>query len=89
MVVEAYPELKANEPVHALTEELTSTENRISFARQRYNDLATKFNISRERFPAVLFVGAVGFGENMEMLQFDDSAEIAAPPKLELVGAVD
>lgn len=89
MVVEAYPELKANESVHALTEELTSTENRIAFARQLYNDLATTFNISRERFPAVLFAGAVGFGESMEMLQFDDREAIAVAPKFELVGAAD
>ena len=59
MVIEAYPELKANETVAHLTEELTSTENRISFARQLYNDMATKFNIQRRSFPTVVVAGAV------------------------------
>ncbi|TWU24138.1 LemA family protein [Novipirellula galeiformis] len=87
MVIEAYPALKANESIAQLTEELTSTENRISFARQLYNDMATQFNIRRQNFPTVLFSPSIGFGDNIELLQFDDHAEIQHAPKFELVGA--
>ena len=51
-VVENYPNLKANDNVKQLQEELTGTENKISFARQFYNDIATRFNIAQEVFPA-------------------------------------
>ncbi|GAA4472643.1 LemA family protein [Novipirellula rosea] len=87
MVIESYPELKANESIAQLTEELTSTENRISYARQLYNDLATRFNIRRQTFPTVAFSSLVGFSENVELLQFDDQVEIQRVPKFELVGA--
>lgn len=60
---EAYPDLKANENMMQLTEELTSTENKISFARQAYNDSVMTYNTKREVFPAVLFSGALGFRE--------------------------
>jgi len=69
-VMEDYPELKANESVAQLTEELTSTENRIAFARQSYNDWATAFNV---------------FSENMSLLEFEDQAEIKHAPKVSLV----
>jgi LemA protein len=60
---EAYPDLKANQNMMQLTEELTSTENKISFARQAYNDAVMTYNTKREVFPAVLFSGALGFRE--------------------------
>jgi LemA protein len=60
---EAYPDLKANQNMMQLTEELTSTENKISFARQAYNDSVMTYNTKREVFPAVLFSGALGFRE--------------------------
>jgi LemA protein len=58
---EAYPDLKANQNVLALQEELTSTENKIGFARQAFNDAATDYNIRREVFPAVKVAGMFGF----------------------------
>lgn len=58
---EAYPDLKANQNMMQLTEELTSTENRISFARQAYNDSVTSYNTACEVFPANLIAGAFNF----------------------------
>ena len=58
---EAYPDLKANQNMMKLTEELTSTENRISFARQAYNDAVTGYNTAREVFPSVLIAGMFNF----------------------------
>jgi len=60
---EAYPDLKANQNMLALQEELTSTENKIGFARQAFNDAATDYNIRREVFPAVTVAGMFGFKE--------------------------
>jgi LemA protein len=60
---EAYPDLKANQNMLALQEELTSTENKIGFARQAFNDAATSYNIRREVFPAVKVAGMFGFKE--------------------------
>jgi LemA protein len=58
---EAYPDLKANQNMMQLSEELTSTENRVAFARQAYNDSVMTYNNKREVFPAVLFAGVFGF----------------------------
>ncbi len=58
---ESYPELKSDKTMTNLMEELTSTENRIAFARQAFNDAVTKYNTGREQFPAVVFAGAMGF----------------------------
>src|SRR6516164_3782997 len=60
---EAYPDLKANQNMLALQEELTSTENKISFARQAFNDAATAYNNRRDVFPAVTVAGMFGFKE--------------------------
>jgi LemA protein len=60
---EAYPDLKANQNILALQEELTSTENRIGFARQAFNDAAASYNIRRQVFPAVTVAGMFGFKE--------------------------
>ncbi len=60
-LVENYPNLKANEQVRALMEELTSTENKIGFARQFYNDLATNYNISQQVFPGSFIASAFHF----------------------------
>src|SRR5262249_24644473 len=60
-VAEAYPDLKANQNMMSLQEELTSTENRIGFARQAYNDAATAYNNQRQVFPAVAVAGMLGF----------------------------
>jgi LemA protein len=58
VVSEAYPDLKANQNMAQLTEELTSTENRIAFARQAYNDAVMTYNNARETFPGMLVAGA-------------------------------
>jgi LemA protein len=60
-VAEAYPDLKANQTMMQLSEELTSTENKVAFARQAYNDSVMAYNTSRETFPAVMISGALGF----------------------------
>jgi LemA protein len=60
---EAYPDLKANQNMLALQEELTSTENKIGFARQAFNDAATAYNNQRQVFPAVMVAGTFGFTE--------------------------
>jgi len=60
---EAYPDLKADQTMMQLSEELTSTENKVSFARQAYNDEVMIYNTQRESFPDVIFVGMMGFKE--------------------------
>jgi LemA protein len=62
-VAEAYPDLKANQNMMAMQEELTSTENKVAFARQAYNDSVMSYNIERESFPNSLFAGMFGFLE--------------------------
>jgi LemA protein len=61
-LMEAYPDLKANQNMLALQEELTSTENKVSFARQAYNDAVTAYNTARELFPANIVAGMGNFG---------------------------
>jgi LemA protein len=60
-VMERYPDLKANQNVLALQEELVTTENRVGFARQLYNDLVARYNTRQQTFPANLMAGALGF----------------------------
>ena len=86
-VMEAYPELKANENISDLTEELSHTENRIAFARQAYNDLVMVFNTYRQSFPAVAFAAMFGFNQDRDMLEFADSEQIQEAPKVSLVGS--
>ncbi|MBI2518286.1 MAG: LemA family protein [Opitutae bacterium] len=78
VVSEQYPDLKANQNMMQLTEELTSTENKISFARQAYNDAVTSYNTTRERFPTNLLAGLFNFAE-AQLFQVDTAAERAAP----------
>ncbi len=80
-VAEDYPDLKANQNMMQMTEELTSTENKVGFARQAFNDSATEYNTYRETFPAIVFAGMLGHGTNAQLLQFD-SAAIADAPKV-------
>ena len=77
-LAENYPSLKANENVRQLQEELASTENKISFARQFFNDIATKFNIACQSFPTNLFAGAFGFVA-AELFQIQDEADCQVP----------
>jgi LemA protein len=78
VVMEQYPDLKANQNMMQLTEELTSTENKISFARQAYNDAVTVYNTKREVFPTNLIAGMFNFAE-AQLFQVDNAAERAAP----------
>lgn len=80
VVVEAYPELKANENMLQLSEELSSTENRVSFSRQAYNDAIMQYNNAREVFPANLIAGSFGFSE-AEHLELE-SPEARVAPKV-------
>ena len=78
VVSEAYPDLKANQNMMQLTEELTSTENKIAFARQAYNDSVMVYNTTRETFPNVIFAGMFGFLP-AELFKIDDPTERNAP----------
>lgn len=78
VVSEAYPDLKANQNMLNLQEELTSTENRVSFARQAYNDSVTAFNNQRDVFPTVIVANFAGFPA-AELLQIESPQERAAP----------
>jgi LemA protein len=82
IVMEAYPDLKASNNMMQLSEELTSTENKVSFARQAFNDAVTEYNIYRQSFPPVFFAGMFGHRVDAELLEFADSAEIQAAPKI-------
>ena len=77
-VAEAYPDLKANQNMMAVQEELTSTENKVAFARQAFNDAVTVFNTARDTFPAVLIAGLLGFKEAM-LFEVDDASARTAP----------
>jgi LemA protein len=81
-VAEAYPDLKANQNMLQLSEEITSTENKVAFSRQAYNDAVTAYNTYKQTFPPVLIAGVVGHSQNAELLQFEDSAKIAEAPKV-------
>jgi len=80
-LAEAYPDLKASQNMQQLTEELTSTENKVSFARQAFNDSVTAYNIYRQSFPPVIFAGMFGHTQNASLLEFD-SEVIAEAPKV-------
>jgi LemA protein len=77
-LAENYPNLKANESVKALMEELTSTENKIGFARQFYNDIATRFNIAQQVFPDSLIAQAFKF-QPVELFEIKEAADREAP----------
>ncbi len=81
-VMEDYPDLKANENMIKLHEELATTENRISFARQAFNDGVMVFNTYRQSFPQNFFAPMFGFKSDANMLEFDDKEEIKHAPKV-------
>jgi len=82
VVVEAYPDLKGNQNMMQLTEELTSTENKVSFARQAFNDQVMEYNTYKQSFPQNVFAGMFGHIKDASLLEFEDSAEIQAAPKV-------
>ena len=82
MTMEAYPDLKANQNMMQLSEELTSTENRISFARQAFNDAVMSYNTYKQSFPPVMVAATFGHARDAELLEFADSAAIQEAPKV-------
>ena len=81
VAIEAYPDLKGSETMQTLMEELTSTENRVAFSRQAFNDAVMSYNITREKFPNVLFAQSFGFGP-AHQLDLELPAEAADAPKV-------
>jgi LemA protein len=77
-VAESYPAIQSNQNMLALQEELSSTENRIAFARQFYNDSVMAYNTAQQQFPAVLFASGLGF-RPADAFALDDPAERAVP----------
>jgi len=82
VVMEAYPDLKASQNMMQLTEELTSTENKVAFARQAFNDQVMVYNTYKQSFPPVLFANLFGHKADASLLQFADSEQIQEAPKV-------
>lgn len=82
VVMEAYPDLKASENMQQLSEELTSTENRVAFARQGFNDAVMGYNTYRQSFPNVVLANRFGHSEDASLLEFDDSPQIQQAPSV-------
>ncbi|MEM8757749.1 MAG: LemA family protein [Planctomycetota bacterium] len=80
-LAESYPDLKANANFLELQEELTTTENKIGFARQHYNDTVGRYETLRQSFPSNIVAGMFNF-EHQEFLEFEDRAEIANAPQV-------
>ena len=82
MVMEAYPDLKANQNMMQLSEELISTENKVSFSRQAFNDEVMAYNTFKQTFPPVFFAAMFNHAQDATLLQFEDTAAIQAVPKV-------
>jgi LemA protein len=80
-LAESYPDLKANQNMMQLSEELRSTENRVAFARQAFNDSVTQYNTYRQTFPPVVFAGMFGHGQDAALLEFEGE-QIQQAPKV-------
>jgi len=82
MVMEDYPDLKANENMMQVSEALTSTENRVAFSRQSFNDAVTTYNTYKQTFPPVFFATQFGHAKDANLLEFEDSTAIQAAPRV-------
>jgi len=82
VVMEAYPDLKASANMQQLSEELASTENRVAFARQGFNDSVMGYNTYRQSFPNVLIAKYFGHRDDASLLEFEDSQEIQSAPSV-------
>jgi len=82
VVMEAYPDLKANQNMMQLSEELTTTENKVAFARQAFNDAVMEYNTYKQTFPPVLFAATFGHARDATLLEFEDSAAFQQAPKV-------
>lgn len=78
-LAEAYPDLKANQNMMQLSEELTTTENKVAFARQAFNDAVMELNTAIQSFPAIVFAGALGFTNAVLLQPLESEAEREAP----------
>lgn len=83
VVMEAYPDLKASNNMMQVSEELTSTENKVAFARQAFNDAVTAYNTYKQTFPPIFFANMFGHSADASLLEFEDSAQIQAAPKVQ------
>ena len=83
VVMEAYPDLKANQNMMQLSEELTSTENKVAFSRQAFNDQVMVYNTYKQSFPPFTLAGIFGHSSDATLLEFEDSEAIQAAPKVE------
>lgn len=79
---ESYPDLKANQNMANLQEELSSTENKVAFSRQSFNDSVTEYNTYKQTFPPVIFAGMFGHGQDGTLLEFE-SKKIKEAPKVQ------
>ena len=82
VVMEAYPDLKANQNMMQLSEELTATENKVAFSRQAFNDQVMAYNTYRQSFPPVAIAGIFGHSSDASLLEFEDSDQIQEAPKV-------
>lgn len=79
---ESYPDLKANENMMQLSEELTTTENKVAFSRQAFNDAVTEYNTYKQTFPPVVLANTFGHSADASLLEFEDSEAIQEAPKV-------
>jgi len=82
VVMEAYPDLKANQNMMQLSEELITTENKVGFARQAFNDQVMAYNTYKQSFPQIILAASFGHGQDATLLEFEDTKEIQAAPKV-------
>ena len=82
VVMEAYPDLKANQNMMQLSEELTATENKVAFSRQAFNDQVMAYNTYKQSFPPVAISGVFGHAMDVSLLEFEDSEAIQEAPKV-------
>ncbi len=82
VVMEAYPDLKANQNMMQVSEELTTTENRVAFSRQSFNDAVTAYNEFRQSFPPTIFASMFGHPTDAELMEYADSEAIQEAPKV-------
>ena len=82
IVMEAYPDIRANQNMMQLSEELTTTENKVAFARQAFNDAVMEYNTYKQTFPPVFFATTFGHRQDATLLEFEDSAQIQEAPKV-------
>ena len=82
-MLEAYPDLKASANMMQVSEELISTENKISFARQAFNDAVMAYNVYKQSFPQNVLAGMFGHAADATLLEFADSEQIQEAPKVQ------